>query len=859
MARSSVRILHLSDIHFGRDHRFDPKNAGGVPKASLTNLLDSIVSDADVLNAKPDIVVVSGDLTSTARKEEFGMAGDFLRGIRKRFELQAEDFIIVPGNHDVSWGKKGDEASHAEYITFASEFYNEPVQRVAIRSVRIGDVYLVGLDSTTLETEDNRGIGLIGNDQIEKAARRLDEEARDARAKFLVIHHHLLPVAWVEPVPVDGPSSRMLDSKAIIQWVQERQFAAILHGHQHQPFVATVHLADRDGGPVLVMGAPSAGSISLPPQGRNGYAWIEVDDRQLRLTERLMNEDQKYESGKRTTFVLEPSGVFAASAIPSARRSRIVSADEMRTLTRSAASRVAETARQCYGPHGGLRGVQVLGGVGHVRDGERVIRSVEIADPIEGRVIDSLRAMSRQVGERAGDGRKLAELLAAAMIDSALAKVMEGAADDAVAEGIAKATAAAVAALRSESKGVSTIPNGLVRVATSATLGMEDLGVKVSEAVVEAGECGVIDIERGSGTDTVRFTVSIGPPFSFAIGSVPTYLVEKFGIPPLSFKNPLFVVYEGKLATMPDMLPILEQARQRSRPLVILCQGMEGEALATIMTNCERDVLTSFPIEYPLGWQTALLQDMGIVTGARVVRPEAGESLRSWSEDSYGEAECITLTRDTVIIAGGRASGSRLQQHREFLKSALVSALAPGHREHLRQRLCSVAARNVRISIEGCSDQQWALLEGVVQDGVRACQSALESGVVCGGGAGLARVAERVERDLVLAGDASQGKSAVVSALRSPLEILVETSTEAEDGIVQAVISSPTSVFDGRTAAVVAWMEAGPMDATGVVCTALSLAGDAAARIIRTRSWELGELSESKLDGEDHPGISREE
>lgn len=311
---TAATILHLTDVHFGTDHRFNMAATATAPDAQRP-LLDSVLRDSETLGVTPDLVVVTGDLTSTGQPGEFKQFGTFASSLCSHFKLKHSSVLIVPGNHDVYWGRKADAVSKGEFGSFVSGFYNLPSNdpQLELPIVEFGGVCVLGMDTTTLMRASLSGIGHVGYPQLDMAEKRL--KGSKAAVRVLALHHHLLPVSWVEPGLPEEQKSMTLDAPTVLAWAQRNGFSMILHGHQHQSFLATFHLADLPGDSLLVNGGPSAGAKDLPPQERNGYQWIKVEERRLRVTVRERDSGDGYCTAKERVFVRNASGVFAASTL----------------------------------------------------------------------------------------------------------------------------------------------------------------------------------------------------------------------------------------------------------------------------------------------------------------------------------------------------------------------------------------------------------------------------------------------------------------------------------------------------------------------------------------------------------------
>jgi len=490
VTRRPRTYVHLSDLHFGHDHAYpQERSIDGRP-----TLLDAISKDLESAGVKPDRVLISGDLVSTGARDEYSVFRGFLDVLTRTNDLKPEHVLIVPGNHDVYWGKAPDSVSRGEYEAFVSTYFRVPVGDAEPARMLDDDIAIIGLDTTKLQRQSTSGIGLIGPDQLREAEKLLDTDLRSASTRILVLHHHLLPVAWLESEAIDGKPSLTLDGPSVLSWAQEHGFAMVMHGHQHQSFLATFHLAARPGGPLLVAGAPTAGGTDLPPQGRNGYHIVQVDGRSITVSVRELTEQLRFEEARRLQFVREPTGTFAVSAIPSARRAREPSVAELRALMKNAAQAVKRVLAEAYGPAGGLRVISEMRGAKHVRDGEKIVSSLSVDDPVENRIFAIARDLARSVSIEAGDGRKTAVLLWAELVSEGL-DVLDREDEQTLMDSIAGAAQRSIAILKKSAR-VNVRTEDIVDIARSASGNHKDIGAAVHRAMKEAGKEGILEVSQ---------------------------------------------------------------------------------------------------------------------------------------------------------------------------------------------------------------------------------------------------------------------------------------------------------------------------------------------------------------------------
>lgn len=847
MAYRISRLLHLSDIHFGRDHTFTSKS--GIPASATGTLLDILVADYQKREERPDVVVISGDMSSTAQRTEFDEASSFLAELLKRFEIDTNRLLVVPGNHDVLWGRGDCDASHAEYEAFASRLYKKPVGDLVCPSIRIGDVYLLGLDSTRVEQPDHGGIGFIGKDQLHKAHRKVIEEGQDARVRILVVHHHLLPVAWSEKLPSDYPTSITLDAAALLAWAQDNGFTAILHGHQHQPYLTTFHYADRKGGPFIVSGAPSASGRELPPQGRNGYQSLLVDGDRLVVSVKALTEANEYES-KDHEFVQEITGVFSTNALPTSQKSREPTLSEVRTFCRIAVNKVAGLLKQNYGPRGGLRGVLDPGGPAQIRDGQNILSSVTGEGPVQGRVVQTLLALAQQVTADLGDGRKTAALICSTAVEAALEEIENGASDEDVAHGILEASKIAVEYVMENATPV-TSTRELTRVAQTAANGDSAIANSVVDAIETAGSDGLVVVDEAPSDDRE------GPPDTFIKKNVedhPRYPLRKLpdgldNLDPdvLELRNALVLVYTGNIGhARVELIPLMEMALRIGRPLLCFCEGLSDESRAIIVKNFVDGKMKCIPITAAeMIRPNPVLTDIAILTHSRYIDATAGESLVSLKIEDFGGADRIYFDNEDLVIVNGHGKAKNVRHHRAQLDDQIEREQSPYRREKLVERKARLGGKVVNLFVSGISQPDAKIRKCLLEDSLHAAREAVRTGFVPGISATLMRCADHFRTRCSCGPEEMAGRNAFARALEEPLRCIIEQAGLPTDETIEALRDNPGLTIDLFDRRILQLSEGGPLDAAGAAARLVRLAGDAAARLVRTRSWELTEGMET--------------
>ena len=774
-------------------------------------LLDALTKDLEASNVRPDRIVISGDFVSTGSREEYGLARGFLELLQKTYGLKPEHFLIVPGNHDVTWTAGPDAVSRGEYEVFLSAFFHVPVGDTEPARMIDDDLAIVGLDTTSLLRQSASGIGLIGPDQL-RAAERLLASSKNA-LRILVVHHHLLPVAWIEPAYPTGAPSLTLDSPAVLSWAQENGIAMILHGHQHQSYLATFHFATKPGGPLLVAGAPSAAARDLPPQGRNGYHIIQADARNITISVRELTEELRFVEARRQTFVREATGTFSASAIPTVRGSRDPSVDEVRALTRNAAEKVRRVVSESFGPAGGLRIVADLAGARHVRDGLRILDSLGVDDPVQNRIFAIARELARSVSDAAGDGRKTALLLWSELVSGGL-DALQSHSEQELIRGLAAAVLRAVDHLRAMSKPMKG--DDVVDVASFAAGNQRTVGAAVARAMKEAGKEGLIWIRRKTDSLANAKTLELSIlHHTFDALKPPSWFSEVAPTGSMDLIEPAFILCEGKV-TMRPLIAALERLIHRAAPVVVVARGFDDEALATMATNIRRNVIVAIPLRAEGPRNEGVLDDLSVLTGARIFNPRYGHDLEHLTASDAGATPSAFISADEFRLTPGAGFvKERVQTAVDVLRTRSKGSESPYEKELLQARLARLVGAVVMMDAVGVSDQEAEMWMAEVSDALHAASGAALEGIIEGGGRAYTAISEQ----LVQAHSPDEGTRLLSRALLACSQILNARGVGSE-----RIVDSAKSMR-----------------------LALTLASDAATRTLRTRTVEVSERRDAQV------------
>ena len=478
-------------------------------------------------------------------------------------------------------------------------------------------------------------------------------------------------------------------------------------------------------------------------------------------------------------------------------------------------------------------------------DGVTIAKEVDLKDAEANLGVQVLREAAERTGEAVGDGTTTATLLAYAIFADGLRNVAAGASGITLKRGLERGLRAAVAAIRQLSRPVQT-DRERVQIATISAHNDEAVGRLVAEAVAKVGAEGVITVEEAKGTET---TLEVVEGMQFDRGYLSPYFVTNAEKMEAELEDAVVLLYERKITSMKDLLPLLEQVAKASRPLLLVAEDVEGEALATLVVNKVRGALRCVAVKAP-GFgdrRKAMLEDLGILTGGRVLAEELGVRLESVSLDDLGRAKRVVVTRDDTTIVGGGGDKHAIEGRCNELRRQIKDATSDYDREKLEERLAKLSGGVAVVHVGAPSETELKHLREAFEDAISATKAALAEGIVPGGGVALLRAIDAVTLEETAAeGDERTGVQVLRRALEVPARQIAENSG-VDGGVVADRIRSGTGAFgfDAAAGRYVDLVEAGIIDPTKVVRLALENAVSVASVLLLTEAT-LTELPEPK-------------
>ena len=430
--------------------------------------------------------------------------------------------------------------------------------------------------------------------------------------------------------------------------------------------------------------------------------------------------------------------------------------------------KLADTVRVTLGPRG--RHVvlsKAFGGPTVTNDGVTIARDIDLEDPFENLGAQLVKSVATKTNDVAGDGTTTATVMAQALIKAGLRNVAAGANPIALGSGIAKAADAVSDALLAAAT-LATDQNAIAQVATVSSRDAQ-IGELVAEAMKAVGHDGVVTVEESS---TLNTELEVTDGVQFDKGFLSAYFVTDFDAQEAVFEDALVLLHRDKISSLPDLLPLLEKVAESGKPLLIIAEDVEGEALSTIVVNAIRKTLKTVAVKAPFfgDRRKAFLEDLAIVTGGQVVNPDVGLALREVGLEVLGSARRVVVSKDATTVVEGGGSPESISGRAKQLRAEIEATDSDWDREKLEERLAKLSGGVAVIKVGAATETALKERKECVEDAVAAAKAAVEEGVVAGGGSALIQAGSALS-DLrsSLSGDAALGVDAFLSALKAPL------------------------------------------------------------------------------------------
>jgi len=496
---------------------------------------------------------------------------------------------------------------------------------------------------------------------------------------------------------------------------------------------------------------------------------------------------------------------------------------------------LANAVKVTLGPKGRNVVIDKKFGAPHItKDGVTVAKEIELKDPIENMGAQMLKEVASKTADIAGDGTTTATVLAQAIVTAGLKNVASGANPMDLKRGIDKAVEAVVADLKKISKTVGNDNDKIKQVGSISANNDEAIGTLIADAMTKVGTEGVITVEEAKGTETEVKTVE---GMQFDRGYLSPYFVTNAENMEAELDNAFILIYDKKVSTMKELLPVLEKTAQTGRPLLIIAEDVDGEALATLVVNKIRGALKVAAVKAP-GFgdrRKAMLQDIAILTGGQVISEETGLKLENATLEDLGRAEKITVDKDNTTIVNGSGSKEAIQARIGEIKAQIDKTTSDYDREKLQERLAKLAGGVAVLYIGAATEVEMKEKKDRVDDALHATRAAVEEGIVPGGGVALIRASKALDKLKGANEDEQTGIAIIVRAIEEPLRQIVANAGGEGAVVVNKVRGGKDDYgYNARKESYENLIEAGVIDPTKVVRVALENAASIAGMLLTT-------------------------
>ncbi len=466
------------------------------------------------------------------------------------------------------------------------------------------------------------------------------------------------------------------------------------------------------------------------------------------------------------------------------------------------------------------------------KDGVTVAKEIELPDPFENMGAQMVKEVASKTNDVAGDGTTTATLLAESIYREGLKNLTAGANAMALKRGIDKATDAVVEAIAKQSKKVKTADE-IAQVATLSANGDEEIGKMISEAMDKVGKEGTITVEEAK---TLESSLDVVEGMQFDKGYLSPYFVTNPDAMECELEDPFILLFEKKISSLQDMLPLLQQVAKSGRPLMIIAEDVEGEALATLVVNKLRGTFSVCAVKAP-GFgdrRKAILEDIAILTGGKLISEDIGIKLESVTIDMLGRAKKVVVDKDNTTVVEGLGKSADIKARVEQLKRQIEETTSDYDREKLQERLAKLAGGVALIKVGAATEAAMKEKKDRVDDALHATRAAVEEGIVAGGGVAYLRAQKAIEA-LKLEGDEAVGASIIARAIEAPLRKLVNNAgQEAALVIANVKKATGTNGYNVRTGEYADMLKAGIVDPAKVTRSALQNAASIAGLLLTT-------------------------
>ena len=525
---------------------------------------------------------------------------------------------------------------------------------------------------------------------------------------------------------------------------------------------------------------------------------------------------------------------------------RILFGTDARTKVREGVDILADAVKVTLGPRGrNVAFEKPYGAPVITKDGVSVAKEIELSDKLQNMGAQMVREVASKTADIAGDGTTTATILAQAIFREGNKYVTAGANPMELKRGIDKSVAAVVEFIRNNAKKVDS-KKEIEQVATISANSDVVIGQQIAEAMERVGRDGVITVEEAKGMED---SLEVVEGMQFDRGYLSPYFITDAEKMETILNDPMILIFEKKISSMKSLLPILEQLARSGRPLLILAEDVEGEALATLVVNKLRGTLNVAGVKAP-GFgdrRKAMLEDIAILTGGKLITEDIGIKLENVTLDDLGRAKKVVITKDSCTIIEGQGATDSIKGRVNLIKAQIEATSSDYDKEKLQERLAKIAGGVAVIKVGAATETEMKEKKDRIEDALNATRAAVEEGVVPGGGVILIR-AQGVVNALTLEGDEKLGAQIIARALEEPLRIIASNAGDESSVIVNAVkLQTGTMGYDAKNSKFVDMVATGIIDPAKVTRTALQNAASIAGLLLTTEAI-ICELPEEKKE-----------
>ncbi|MDD5504181.1 MAG: chaperonin GroEL [Candidatus Omnitrophica bacterium] len=514
---------------------------------------------------------------------------------------------------------------------------------------------------------------------------------------------------------------------------------------------------------------------------------------------------------------------------------QIIYSDEARRKLQAGLDKLADAVKVTLGPKG--RNVVLdkkFGSPTITKDGVTVAKEIELEDPYENMGAELVKEVASKTSDIAGDGTTTATILAQSIYREGLKNVTAGANPMALKRGIEKAVETVVGFLNSISKPVKGHTE-ISQVATISANGDTTVGNLIADAMEKVGKDGVITVEEAKSMAT---TLDVVEGMQFDQGYLSPYFVTDAEKMEVSLEDPYVLIHEKKISVMKDMLPLLEKIARTGKPLLIIAEDVEGEALATLVVNKLRGTFMCAAVKAP-GYgdrRKAMLEDIAILTNGKAITEDLGIKLENITLDDLGKAKRVSIDKENTTIVEGAGKQADIKGRINQIKRQIEETDSDYDKEKLQERLAKIAGGVAVINVGAATETEMKEKKARVEDALHATRAASEEGIVAGGGVALLRAIPKIE-DLKLKGDEKVGANIVKRALEEPIRKIAENAGAEGSVVVEKVKGEKQNVgYDAQKGEYVDMVSSGIIDPAKVTRTALQNAASISALLLTTET-----------------------